>query len=372
MVPEEGTPVAATRNPQPGFRMYNRSFLLACAATATSLTGAMPAIAADPELTVLEWAGWGIPELMAPYKEKNGDTPTYSFFADDDEAFQKVSSGFRTDIAHPCAAHVGRYREAGLIVPWDVSKIPEFDNIAPRMMDSDLFRDAEGVWFIPSDYAYTGTAYNAAEVTPEDVASLQVYADPKYAGRISLPDSTDDVWSLAFLATGLTSWDDVTDEQFQAAADWLRSVHPNVRAYWADPSEMSQLMISGEVLVAWSWNDGVAALKQAGFPVGFQRTAAEGGTTWFCGYVKVKDGPGKEEKAYDFINTMLSPASAQVLIDNLGYALSNDAAMKTVPEDVLKDHFLDPISGPILAQTPLPGAFRNRMIEEFEAIKAGF
>ena len=54
----------------------------------------------------------------------------------------------------------------------------------------------------------------------------RVFTNPKYAGRISLPDNTDDVWSLALLATGVTDWTNVTDEQFTAAADWLREVNP--------------------------------------------------------------------------------------------------------------------------------------------------
>ena len=53
-------------------------------------------------------------------------------------------------------------------------------------------------------------------------------------------------------------------------------MHPNVRAYWADPAEMTQLMASGEVQVAWSWNDPVAILQSENFPVGFNRTPAEG------------------------------------------------------------------------------------------------
>ena len=32
-------------------------------------------------------------------------------------------------------------------------------------------------------------------------------------------------------------------------------VHPNVRAYWSDPSELSQLMATGEVLVAGRLGD---------------------------------------------------------------------------------------------------------------------
>ncbi len=176
--------------------------LLAGAATALALTTA--AQAQDADLTILDWAGWEIDGMLQPYVDKHGAKPTYVFFADDDEAFQKVSSGFKADVVHPCAASMPRYRDAGLIEPWDVSQIPEFANIPKRM--TEAFTDAEGVWFIPTDYAYTAVAYNAETVPAEDVASLQVFTNEKYAGRISLPDNTDDVWSLALLATGVSSW----------------------------------------------------------------------------------------------------------------------------------------------------------------------
>jgi spermidine/putrescine transport system substrate-binding protein len=348
--------------------MTRHAMFLTCAATALAL--ATTARAADPELTVLDWAGWEIDGMLQPYVDKHGEKPSYVFFADDDEAFQKVSSGFKADTVHPCAASVPRYIDAGLVEPWDTSKIPEFANIPERMTKN--FMTEGGVWFIPTDYAYTAIAYNSETVPAEDVASLQVFADPKYAGRVSMPDNTDDVWSLALLATGVTSWDGLTDEQFAAAADWLRKVHPNVRSYWSDPSELSQLMASGEVQVAWSWNDPVAILMSEDFPVGFNRSPAEGATTWFCGFVNMKDAPGSEDKAYDFINSLLAHSSAQPLLDAIGYALANDAAMKEIPEDALKAAYVDPVTTTLFPQTPPTPELRERMIEEFELIKSGF
>ena len=344
--------------------------ILAGAASALALSTA--AHAADPDLLVFDWAGWEFDSVLTDYVAKNGQNPTYSFFGDDDEAFQKVSSGFRADVAHPCSASVPRYRDAGLIEPWDTSKIPEFANIAPRFLKSEVFSDAEGVWYIPTDYAYTAIAYNEKEVPAEDVASLSVFTSEKYANRISLPDSADDIWSLAFLATGVTDWSNVTDEQFAAAAAWLREAHKNVRAYWSDPSEMSQLMATGEVLVAWSWNDGVALLQSEDFPIGFQRSPAEGASTWFCGYVNLKDGPGSEDKAYDFINSILAHGSAKGLLDELGYAHANDAAMASVSPEEMKAAFVDPVTTTLLAQTPVSAEFREKMINEFELIKSGF
>ena len=348
--------------------MSRFSKTLISAASVLALT--VSAQAADPDLTVLDWAGWEIDGMLQPYVDKNGQKPTYVFFADDDEAFQKMSSGFKADVVHPCAAAVPRYIDAGLIEPWDTSKIPEFKNIPERMVKP--FTNDQGVWFIPTDYAYTAIAYNAETVPAEDVASVQVFASDKYAGRISLPDNTDDVWSLAFMATGVTSWDNVTDEQFTAAADWLRRVHPNVRAYWSDPSELSQLMASGEVQVAWSWNDPVAILKSENFPVGFNRAAAEGAATWYCGFVNVKDAPGVEDKAYDHINSLLAHSSAKPLLEAIGYALANDAAMAEITPEELKAAYVDPVTTPLFVQSPPTTELRDRMIEEFELIKSGF
>lgn len=340
--------------------------------TATVIGFASMASAADPELTVFDWAGFENQALIEGYVAKHGQMPTYAFFADDDEAFQKMSSGFKADVAHPCSQMVSKYRDAGLIEPWDVSRIPEYGNIAARFKDSKIFADDGGVWYIPTDYAYTAIAWNTTEVPEADVASLNVFKDPKYAGRISLPDNTDDVWALALLATGVTNWTSITDEQFAAAAAWLREVHPNVRAYWSDPSELSQLMASGEVLLAWSWNDSIALMRAENFPVGFQRTAAEGATTWFCGYVNFKDAPGSEDKAYDFINAWLEPSAAKALLDTIGYGHTSAAAMATIADEPAVAEGLAEIDAPVLAQTPNDPELRQRQLAEFEKIKAGF
>lgn len=348
-----------------------RSTLLLSSVT-MAICAYAPAIAGDADLTVFDWAGWEIEGLNTSYIAKNGEIPTYSFYADDDEAFQKVSSGFKADTVHPCSQMIPKYRAADLIEPWDTSKIPEYANIAPRMLASKDFVDDGGVWFLPTDYAYTAIAYNSETVPAEDVASLSVFLDPKYQGRISLPDNTDDVWSLALLATGVSDWTNVSDDQFAAAAAWLREANANVRAYWSDPSQLTQLMASGEVQVAWSWNDSVALLRSENFPVGFQRQPTEGVTTWFCGLVNMKDGAGSEDKVYDFANSLLSQDSSQVLLDTFGYAHSNDAGMAKLDPAALEAAGVSPISSTLLPQVPIDTAMRDRMLAEFEDIKAGF
>ncbi len=342
------------------------------AVSLVALTANSAAFAADPELLVFDWAGFENQALIEGYVAKNGQMPTYTFFGDDDEAFTKVTSGFQADVAHPCSQMIQKYRDADLIEPWDVSRIPEYANISPKFKTSKIFADEGGVWYIPTDYAYTAIAYNPDEVSAEQASTLQIFTDPAFAGRTSLPNNTDDTWSLALLATGVSDWSNITEEQFAAAAAWLRLAHANVRTYWADPAENAQLMKTGEVVVSWSWNDGVAAMKAEQIPVVFNRTPKEGVTTWFCGYVNFKNQPGNEDKTYDFINAWLDHGSAKGLLENFGYAHSNDAAMADISSEELKAGDVDPVDGILLSQVPIDPAMRDRMTQEFELIKSGF
>lgn len=330
------------------------------------------AYAADSEFLVFDWSGYEDEGFFQGYIEKNGDGPSFSFYGDDDEAFQKLNSGFRADVAHPCSQMVGRFRDAGLVEPWDISRIPEYANINPAFLNSPIYKDEGGAWYIPADWGATAILYNTEVVPVEDVASLQIFLDPKYAGRLSLPDNNDDVWALAYLATGLSDWTNVSDADFDKAAAWLRKAHENVRAYWADGAELSQLMATGEVVLAWAWNETPTTMLAEGHPVAYQREAKEGSSTWFCGYVNLKDGPGKEDKAYDFINAWLEQRSADYIVEAWGYGHSNNAAMANIDQDLVAEVGLGPVSVPILAQVPMDNVLRDKMLQEFEKIKAGF
>lgn len=344
-------------------RLFGTAALAALATTAT---------AQDADLLVFDWSGYEEEGFFIKYAEKYGTGPTYAFFGEEEEAFQKLRSGFKADVAHPCSQSVDKWYQAGLIEPWDISKIPTYETLADLYKNDPTFvRDGE-VYFIPADLGMTGIAYNADEITEDQVASLDIFVDPQMAGRISLPDNVDDAYALAYLATGVSDWTKATEADFKAASDWMRQAHANNRAYWADGAELAQLMATGEVLVAWSWNETPVQMQSDGFNVQFEREAKEGSSSWFCGYVNLKDGPGSEDKAHDFIESFLSAETADYIVNEWGYGHSNTAAMGGFGKETLTEVGLNEISAPQLAQLPMDNALREMMIKEFERIKAGF
>ncbi len=68
--------------------------LLGAASLAATALGTS-AVAQDSELVVLDYPGFETPEFHQPYFDEHGQSPTFSFFGDEEEAFQKVQAGFR-------------------------------------------------------------------------------------------------------------------------------------------------------------------------------------------------------------------------------------------------------------------------------------
>ncbi|MBL4628980.1 MAG: extracellular solute-binding protein [Roseicyclus sp.] len=337
--------------------------------SAATLALALPASAQN--LTVFDYSGFEDPSFHQPYIETHGTAPEFVFFGDEDEAFQRLLAGFQSDVTHICAGSVPRWQASGIIQPWDTDQITAFETLNADLVGQDVLAGSQELFFLPTDYGSTALAYNTEELTADDVASLEIFNNPAFAGRLSIPDNVDDAYALAYLATGVTDWADVTDEQFEAATAWLRGIHANLRTYWTDPAEISQLMGSGEILAAWVWNEVPVAMAEEGFPIGYARNTAEGTSVWLCGYVNMLEGTADEALAYDYVNALLSDVSAGPLLDN-GFGSANDVALQALGAEAMEAAGLGEVTVPVLAQLPISNDQRERQAEAFERIKAGF
>jgi spermidine/putrescine-binding protein len=331
----------------------------------------------DGELTIFDWSGYEIPEFHPDYVAKHGSSPTFTFFGDEEEAFQKLRSGFKTDLAHPCSQSVSKWRDAGLLEPLDTSKITGWADMNPQIMGmKDLSTTSDGkTWFLPWEWGNSLLTYNSEKVDEADLKSVKSLADPKFKDRVSIGDNVDDAYALASLAIGLKDWTQMTDAQFAEASAFLREVHKNVRLYWTDTTEIVQALSGGEVDLAWAWNDAAVQSALAGAPIKSTRDTAEGLSTWVCGYVRVKGGTGSVDKAYDYLNAINTPAVAKYLLTDWGYGHANAKSMSEIDPKVVADQGYADVNKFVdktLFQSPLPTELRQKMIEEFEKIKAGY
>ncbi|SIQ97976.1 putative spermidine/putrescine transport system substrate-binding protein/spermidine/putrescine transport system substrate-binding protein [Rhizobium sp. RU20A] len=328
-------------------------------------------------LTVFDWSGYEDPSNHPAYTAKYGSEPDFTFFGDEEEAFQKLRSGFAADLAHPCSQSIPRWREAGLIEPLDTAKLTAWKDIEPGIAAmKNLMTSEDGkAWFLPFEWGNSLVLYRSDTVKPEDIPTLKALTEPKFQGRISIGDNVDDAYALASLAIGLKDWTQMTDAQFQEASDFLRALNKNVRMYWTENTDLSQALASGELDVAWGWNETASSLKASGQPVEMLKDTAVGVSTWVCGYVRLKGATADEAHQYDFLNAISDPAVSKYLVETWGYGHGNAKGMAAVPPDVLKAKGYDNVDGFLkntLFQQPLPTDLRQKMIAEFEKIKAGY
>lgn len=338
--------------------------------------GVIAARAGDAPI-IFEWSGYEDPLLNPAYMQKYPEGPEFSFFGDEDEAFEKLRAGFKADVAHPCSQSIVKWREAGLLQPLDTSKIAGWNDILPgiRSMKNLMTDDKGAAWFMPWDWGNTALLYRTDKVSDAEAQSLRILADPKFQGRVSIGDNSDDAYALASLVIGLKDWAQMTDAQFKEASDFLRQVHKNVRLYWTDDTDINAAFTNNEIDLAWGWNETAKTLAKQGLPLKMKRDTKEGLSTWVCGYVVLKDAPGDQQKIYDFLSSRNAPDVAAYMVSEFGYGHGNGAGMSKVDPAVLKEGNFDDIDkflDKTLFQSPVPPDLKKRMIDEFEKIKAGF
>ena len=356
-------------------RLGRREFSKLMAAAGLTLIAAplgLRSARAAANLTVFEWSGYDVPELFPEFLKAHG-APNFAIFAEEEEAYQKLRAGFKVDVSHPCTVSIARWRDAGLIKPIDTKRISRWGQIPEAMLNTAGISHEGKVWMMPWDCGNSTIVYRH-DVLPDPKKSYTLLLDPSLKGKISIFDSVDEMFLIAGTIAGVKDHLNMTDAELEKASEVMRELHKNVRFYWSDPTALQQAMASGEIVAAWTWTDSYVALKNEGVPVTFM-FPEEGLSTWMCGFVLNVDGPGDENLAYDYLESMLDPAVGKYLIDEFGYGHSNGESYKLAESDIVKELKLDQDLTAFLAGTrfqgEIPAGTREKMIEIFEQVKIG-
>mgnify|MGYP001408305838 CR=1 FL=1 len=318
-------------------RMTRRQFNQMLTATGLGLVtmvGRAPRAGAAPEdLLFFTWAGYDVPEMHQSYIEKYGTSPQHAIFGGTEEAYQKLTSGFVADVSHPCVEDVARWRESGLIRRLDESRLEHWEDIFPALFNLPGATIEGQHWFIPIDWG-NGSLLYRTDLLEVKEDSWTVAFDEKYKGRISMYNATPTV-TVAALVLGINPFE-FSDEDGARIKDLLTKQRDLVRFYWDSPSDYQQAMASGEIAIAYAWNDGLAALRKQGVPVRYM-SPKEGILTWTCGVVHMANAKASDEEVYDFLNAISAPETGKFLIEEYGYGHANSKAFELADPTIVEN-----------------------------------
>ena len=349
--------------------------LAACARATTepveSTPTAPPAteeVMAAQELSVLEWAGYEIPEMWLDFANAHPDAKvTFTFGGSDPDIYAKVLAGSNEDIIHMYTPFLKFYVDEGLIQPIDTSKMKNFDKVPQG------FRDActvDGkVYCVPWDWGYSSLIYRTDKI-PEGVDSWKALLDPKYSGHISMWDDGPSAVSVASYILGLDETQ-LTDEQLgQIKQMWIEQRDHNL-FYWVDEPSLEEAISGGDIWVAYGWNGAFYRLLQAGVPVAYANPM-EGRNSWIGQYaisVKAKN----YDLALEFLDNKLGKETATHLLIDYAYGHPVPEYFSVV-EDPLLIQALALDDPSILERTnftaPLSTENRDRFTQLWAEVKA--
>ncbi|MBM3650105.1 MAG: extracellular solute-binding protein [Alphaproteobacteria bacterium] len=327
--------------------------------------------------THFTWAGYDDPNFMTLYQQKHGGLPSYAIFGEEEEALQKMRSGFRPDTASPCSNSVPRWRDAGLLQPIDVNRLTNWPDLVPALKDLRGMNTEGGIFFIPIDWGNSSVIYRADLVDPvyQTDQTWKILWDERYAGRLGMFDSVDGAVAVAGLVAGYRdAVYAMNDEQLAEARALLEQQRPLLRFYWTDIAGVDQALASGELVASYGWNSSIKRLREQGLDVRMMQPK-EGILTWVCGMVKIKDGPGDEQAAYDIIDSFASAESGAYEMTFWGFGHSNLKAYDMVDPSVFESVGISRdvqtfLSGGVFIESIEPET-REKYIAMFEEVKAG-
>lgn len=352
-------------------RDFQRSLAAMGLCLATTFTFGRPAAAAAAgDLKVYTWAGYDIPDIMGDYVKKYGGTPTFTLFGGTEEAFQKLQSGFQSDVSHPCVEDVSRWHKLKMIKQWDTAQLKYWKDIWPELLALPGANVNGERYIVPFDWGNGSLLYRSDKVQPEEM-SWKLAFDEKYKGKISMYNATPTV-SVAALALGINPYE-FSEEEGAKIKDYLMKQRALVRFYWDSPSDYQQAMASGEILIAYAWNDGLAALKKQGIAVEYM-VPKEGILSWTCGLVHMANATAPDEQVYDFVNAMCTPETGKYMIEQYGYGHCNRISFDVADKKIVADlGFSSPsnLFKNSVFETEVSPEMEQRRNKIFEDVKAG-
>lgn len=331
-----------------------------------------PAAAADVDLTVFTWADYEAATFHQKFIDKHGGSPDFSIFGESEEALQKLRGGFQADVLHPCTSDVRRWYDAGLLKPIDTARIEHWGDVFPSLKTIRGIEIDGATYHMPWDWGNESILYRT-DLVDIKVESLSLMIDERYQGQLAMFDSVDSMTGLAGKLISAQDPFDMTDAEIGQTLDMWRKIQANIRFYWTDNTQLQQAIATGELVGGWAWNEAVLNLMKEGRPVKYMQPK-EGMFTWVCGLALMKDGPGAEDQAYDFLNAMLDPDSGKNLIESFGYGHANRKSFDLVDPELVKQMGLADLDD-MLATTnfygEIPAATREKLVAMFDQVKAG-
>jgi spermidine/putrescine-binding protein len=271
----------------------------------------LPAMAADKVIQLMSWEGYDFPGPMAEWKKANGIEVQSTYMGSHDDIQAKIlgGGGAGLDLITYGSSYKQLYAALKILQPIDESKIPNLKNLLPFFASNvqNIWVNPDGTRTgVPCDWGAVGISYDSSVIS-EAPTSYDILFDPKYKGRIGMPDDPLGAYGQAARVLGLNS-SRMNKDDFAKVTNWLKDLAKQTKGISASYGDVSTRFIAGDIVLSFlGWAAYKSFAEKAGKKTIETVWPKNGGGLAFSNAYAIPPGADNVDTAYAFINETLRP-----------------------------------------------------------------
>ncbi|MBR0319530.1 MAG: spermidine/putrescine ABC transporter substrate-binding protein [Clostridia bacterium] len=301
------------------------------------LVSLFPVALAQEEVNVYNWEDYINEQVLEMFEQETGIKVNYiNFTTNEDMMVQLRANPGAFDVIFPSDYCVERMIAESLIQPIDMSKITNYKEIDPRLLNADY--DPNNEYSVPYMWGTVGILYNTTKVE-EPITSWSSMFDEKYAGQVFMMESYRDTLGAALKYLGY-SMNTRVPAELSAARDLLIKQKQNgiVKAYEVDQTK--EKMVLGEAALALMWSGDAMYSIDRNPDLKFV-VPSEGSNIWVDPMV-ISSTARNVENAHLLIDFLTRPEIAKMNCDYIRYSSPNLGAIALMGEEYTQNEVLNP------------------------------
>ena len=296
--------------------------LLRLALCSVCLAPSLSYAADNKTLNLMNWAVWIDPTVISGFEAETGINVNQTFFSDQNMLKAKLlAQNNGLDLVIPTLNDMQQEIAMGLFQPLDKSKIPNYKNLSPALMQIAAEVDPGNKYGVIYDWGTMGIGYNVDMIKkilgPDvEIDDWKFVFDPKYLSKlqgcgIAYYDTYSTIYGLTLFYLGRNpNSKNVAD--FQYATDYLMGIRKYL-TYFSNSNYMFDLA-SGNLCMVLGYSGDVLRAqtyaKEAGKNINIKFVIPKQGTQIVFDMMAIPGDAPHPDTAYKFINYVLEPKQA--------------------------------------------------------------
>jgi putative spermidine/putrescine transport system substrate-binding protein len=295
----------------------------------------------EGKLNMVIWEGYADKSFANQFTKQTGCKVNAVPAGTSDEMFTKFRSGGggQYDVVTPSGDASLRLIKSGAVAPLDTSKLTSYDDLAPQLQ-SPSFNTQEGKHYgLSFMWGANVLIYNKDKIKTAPTSWADLY-DPKYKGKITVPDNPIQIADVALQFEGAQDPYSIDQATLDKVKEKLKQQRPLVRKYWVLATDFESLFKSGDAIIGAGWPLMTNDLRKAGMNVG-EVLPKEGVTGW-SDSLMISAKAKHPICAYKWLNYVTSPEVQKKVADVTTYSPANQKTCEIVgPKSCKELHIRD-------------------------------